>query len=116
MSKISLLNLRNHRGEVVEATCVAATEAKNEFGKLLESAMQGSFVVITKHGDAKAVLISVQEFNALRQAPATELNTLSGEFDALLERMQTPEARKRMEAAFGASPQDLGRAALRALR
>ena len=38
---------------------VTATEAKNSFGPLLEIAIQGSSVVITKHDRPKAVLISV---------------------------------------------------------
>lgn len=114
-SRASMLaTLRNRRGQRVEATSVSATEAKNEFGRVLESVMQGGFVVITKHADPKAVLISVDEFNALSQAPAAALNALSGEFDALLARMQTPEARKGLKAAFAASPEELGRAALAA--
>jgi len=40
---------------------VTATEAKNKFGRLLEKAMQGGVVVITKHDAPKAVLISMDE-------------------------------------------------------
>jgi antitoxin Phd len=39
---------------------------------------------------------------------------MNGEFDELLGRMQTPEARAGMRAAFGASPKQLGKAALAA--
>jgi hypothetical protein len=42
------------------------------------------------------------------------LDALSAKFDDLLGRMQSPEARKGMEAAFHASPEALGKAAAEA--
>jgi len=45
-------------------------------------AIQGRAVVITKHDAPKAVLISVENFNALSGATQTKLETLSHEFDA----------------------------------
>ena len=93
-----------------------ATEAKNEFGRVLEQAIRGATVVITKHDSPKAVLISMNQFNALNQAPQLKLNVLSEQFDALLSRMQTAEARSGMESAFHASPTQLGKAALAAAR
>ena len=93
-----------------------ATEAKNEFGRLLERAIQGETVVITKHDAPKAVLISLEQFNALQNAPELKLNTLSGEFDALLARMQGPKPRAAMKAAFSSSPEQLGKAAVSATR
>lgn len=89
-----------------------ATEAKNQFGRVLDEVLQGATVVITKHDAPKAVLISVDEFNALKQAPQAKLNTLSAEFDELLSRMQTATARAGMERAFDASPARLGKAAV----
>jgi|HubBroStandDraft_1064217.scaffolds.fasta_scaffold39323_3 hypothetical protein len=41
-----------------------------------------------------------------------KIDTLSGEFDALLVRMQTLAARAGMQAAFDASPKQLGKAAV----
>ena len=93
-----------------------ATEAKNEFGRLLERAMQGDTVVITKHDSPKAVLMSIDKFNVLNEGPRLHLDTLTEEFDALLARMQTAEARAGMKAAFNASPEDLGKAAKAAAR
>jgi prevent-host-death family protein len=93
-----------------------ATEVKNEFGRVLDEALQGATVVITKHDAPKAVLISMDKFNALQQAPQLKLDTLSSEFDALLSRMQTVTARAGMERAFNASPERLGKAALNAAR
>jgi antitoxin Phd len=93
-----------------------ATEAKNEFGRVLDEALQGATVVITKHDAPRAVLISMDKFNALQQAPQLKLNTLSSEFDDLLLRMQTVTARAGMERAFNASAERLGKAALGAAR
>ena len=90
----------------------AATEAKHEFGRVLEQAIHGATVIITKHDSPRAVLISIDQFKALQEAPGLKLNTLSDEFDALLDRMQTPSARRGMSAAFDASAKRLGRAAV----
>ncbi len=95
---------------------VTATEAKKEFGRVLEKAIQGGRVLITKHDTPKAVLISIDEFNTLLRAPESKLNALGAEFDELLARMQRPGARKAMQAAFDATPQQLGKAAVAAAR
>jgi len=93
-----------------------ATEAKNEFGRVLEKAMQGELVFITKHDTPKAVMLSLDEFNALSGASERKINALSAEFDSLLSNMQSPAARKGMDDAFHASPTQLGKAALAAAR
>src|SRR5258708_40013821 len=90
---------------------VTASDAKKEFGRVLESAMLGRSVVITKHDTPKAVLISIDEFNRLSR-PGERLNTLTQEFDDLFDRMQTPKARAGMKAAFDASPKQIAKAAV----
>jgi antitoxin Phd len=92
-------------------TSMTATAAKNEFGRALDAVLQGGAVVITRHDAPKAVLISFQEYNALKEAGGAQLDRLTGEFDAMLEGMQRPASRAAMKAAFGASPKQLGRAA-----
>src|SRR6185503_5381592 len=61
-----------------------ATEVKNEFGRLLEQAIQGTTVLITKHDSQRAVLISIDHFQTLQEAPQAKLNTLTEQFDTLL--------------------------------
>jgi antitoxin Phd len=112
----ALAAMRNRRGERVDHSSFSATEAKNEFGHVLELVIQGGVVVITKHQAPKAVLVSLDQFNELARATESKLDTLSDEFDALLARMQTPKARAGMKAAFNASPKQLGRAAVLAAR
>src|SRR5271163_1134979 len=46
------------------AGSVTATDAKNEFARVLESVIRGNRVFITKHDAPKAVLISIDEFEA----------------------------------------------------
>ena len=103
---------RNRRGERVETASVTATDAKKEFGRVLETVIKGGVVVITKHDAPKAVLISVDDFNALSQASRPPLDTLRDQFEAQLARMQTPKARAGMRALFNASPEALGKAAV----
>jgi prevent-host-death family protein len=107
---------RNRRGEAVEASSVTATDAKKQFGRVLEMVLRGGAVVITKHDAPKAILLSVDEFNALTRTAENKLDSLTADFDAMLVRMQTPRARSGMQAAFGASPRALGRAAVTAAR
>jgi antitoxin Phd len=99
-----------------EKALVTATEAKNSFGPLLEKAIRGGVVVITKHDAPKAVLISVDEYAALSGAAEAKINSLSAEFDSLLLRQQRPGARRAMQKSFRASSQQLGRAAVGAAR
>jgi len=113
---VRLATFRNSRGETLAPASVTASEAKSEFGRVLEMAMQGGAVVITKHDAPKAVLISVENFNALSGATDTTLDTLNREFDALLAGMQTSKARRGMKTAFAASGRKLGQAAVAAAR
>ena len=106
--------IRDSRGEAPDR--VSATDAKNKFGEVLDSVMQGGMVLITKHETPKAVLLSIEEYGALSRAMQTRLDTLNDEFDALLARMQTAKARARMKAAFNASPKRLGKAAVAVAR
>ena len=111
-----LAALRHRRGERAETASVTATEAKKEFGRVLETVIRGAVVVITKHDAPKAVLMSVDEFDAISRAGEGKLDTLSHQFDELLARMQTSKARAGMKAAFDASPKRLGKAAIAVAR
>src|SRR6266566_4999555 len=111
---MTTLTFRNSRGELVNIPAVPATLAKSEFGAVLDDAVARGAVAITRHDATKAVLISYAEFESLVKSRSPALEDLSGQFDGLLQRMQTSEARKGMKAAFNASPAELGRAAVRA--
>ena len=110
------LTFRNSQGTLVDIPTVAATQVKNEFGTIFEQASLGGAVAITKHNTPKAVLLSYAEFEALTKASMPALDDLSDEFDRLLESMQTPQSKTAMAAAFDATPEQLGRAAVKAAR
>jgi antitoxin Phd len=116
MSVMATLTFRNRDGELVDVPTVAATRFKNEFGTIFEQAALGGAVAITKHNAPKAVLMSYAEFEALTKANTPALDDLSSQFDQLLESMQTPQSRNAMAAAFDATPEQLGRAAVKVAR
>ena len=111
---MSSLGFRNSRGAWVTVPTVAATRVKNEFGTILDTAMRDGAVAITRHDTARAVLLSYEEFESLANARSRNLDSLSEEFDDLLETMQGPTAKKAMKAAFAASAAELGRSAVKA--
>lgn len=97
-----------------DTVSVTATEAQNEFGRMLDTVAQDRLVIITRHNTPKAVLMSLDRFDALSRVEEAVLDTLTNDFDALLERMQTPEAQAGVRRAFTASVEELGRAAVAA--
>ncbi len=90
---------------------VAATAAKNQFGRLLGRVIQGDRVIITKHEEPAAVLMSFDEYRNL-SGSSPDLDALRSEFDQLLPRMQEPAARSASESLFAASGDELAEAAL----
>ena len=102
---------KSTRAAVRTALTVTATEAKTRFGPLLETAIRGGAVVITKHDTPKAVLLSMAEFEALGGWRQPDLKALSHEFDGLLARLQAPDRRRALKSAFDATPKELGRLA-----
>ena len=101
----------NRRGSLAGAPAFTASDAKNAFGRLLETAERVGMVTITRHDRPKAVLLSLEEYRALAGAPEDALGMLSGEFDGMLNRMQAAGARAAMQVAFDTPPHELGRIA-----
>lgn len=106
--------LRNSRGE--EAESVTATVAKNAFGKVLEQALSQGMVLITRHDRARAVLLSVEEYQAVLERVPDPLQVLGTEFEALVAAMRKPKARMAGRTLFQASGTELGRAAVASAR
>jgi len=99
-----------------EPIFVTATMARAQFGRILDLVAEDRMVVITRYKTPRAVLIPLDTFDSSAEEDAVMLDTLTAEFDALFERMQTPEARAAAARAFNASPEDLRRAAVEAAR
>ena len=111
---MGMLTFRNRLGELVDIEPVTATKFKNEFGPVLERAIRLGAVAITRHDVTRAVLIAIDEFESLVAERSNRLDALSGEFDGLLAKMQTPPAKKGIADAFNASPAAMARAAVKA--
>lgn len=109
----SAIRIRNARGEFVEPAAISSSDAKNSFGRVLERVTKEGGVAITLRNEPRFVVIPVETYQRMAQADSRLLDVLTGEFDALLDRMQKPGARATMEHAFGMTPQELGRAARR---
>ncbi|TAK86615.1 MAG: type II toxin-antitoxin system Phd/YefM family antitoxin, partial [Aquabacterium sp.] len=103
--------LRNHRGETVEVQEFSATEAKNSFGRVLDTVFSQGMVAISKRDRPTAVILSLDTYEALLEAQQNPLDSLSDDFDHLLRRMQAPQMRTAMADAFGADADELGEAA-----
>jgi prevent-host-death family protein len=110
------VTVRNRRGELVEVDTYSATEAKNSFGEVLDRALARGIVAITRRDRPRAVVLSMEEYEAIAPRADDPLETLRGEFDALVERMQSPRAAAAGRALFEASPRRLGEAAKAAAR
>jgi prevent-host-death family protein len=95
---------------------ISAADAKNQFGRVLDDALAGETVVITRYGESMAVVISAERYRALSEPPGRELDLLTKHFDTMLARMQTATARRGMREAFEASPEEMGRSAVAGAR
>lgn len=113
---MSTVSFRTRDGKLVDVPTVTASRLKNEFGTVFEQAAITGAVVITKHNTPKAVLLSYAEFEALIAPAIPALDDLNERFDELLATMQTPEAKAGVAAAFDATPEELGAAAVTAAR
>jgi prevent-host-death family protein len=105
------IRVRNARGELVETKAVSASDAKN-VGRILEYVSRDGAVTITRRNEPLAVVVSVETYARLAAVEQPSLDTLTAEFDALLDRMQQPGMARAMQHAFRMSVEQLGRAAL----
>jgi prevent-host-death family protein len=93
-------------------SAVTATEAKNNFGALLDNVIERGRIAITKHDEVSAVVLSRREYELLVKNQHDPLRALSQEFEGLVQRMQGPIARKAGRVLFDATPARLSRAAV----
>jgi prevent-host-death family protein len=97
---------------------MTATEAKNQFGRVMEAVERGP-VRITRNHQVKAVVVSAARYEELLRhetsTSAPALTLLGGELEALYERMQSAEAKAGLDQALGSSPEEFGEAALASL-
>ena len=97
---------------VQELPTITATELKNATADVFEQVAAKQAVAITRHDKPRAVLLSVEQYEALTGQRPDWLEQLHEEYRGMLDRMQGPEQRAAAERAFNATPQELGEAAL----
>jgi prevent-host-death family protein len=98
---------------VAEMPTITATELKNTTADVFEQVAARRAVAITRHDKPRAVLLSVEQYEALTgQQNPDWLEKLHEEYRGLLDRMQGPEQRAAAEKLFKATPEELGEAAL----
>lgn len=114
-SVMSTVSFRNRDGKLVDVPSVTASRLKTS------SAPSSTRPRSAGGGDhqaqhARAVLLSYAEFEALAATAAPALDELSERFDELLATMQRSKAKAGVAAAFDATPEELGAAAVKAAR
>ena len=102
---------------LAEMPTISATELKNATADVFEQVAAHRAVAITRHDKPRAVLLSIDQYEALiAQHNPPWLEKLHEEYGGLLDRMQGPEQRAAAERAFNATPEELGEAAVSAAR
>ncbi|MBJ7327664.1 MAG: type II toxin-antitoxin system Phd/YefM family antitoxin [Chthoniobacterales bacterium] len=97
---------------VAEMPSITATELKNSTADVFEQVAARRAVAITRHDKPRAVLLSVDAYEALTGVRPAWLEDLHAEYRGMLDRMQGPEQRAAAERAFNATPEELGAAAV----
>ena len=97
---------------VQELPTITATELKNATADVFEQVATKQAVAITRHEKPRAVLLSVEQYEALTGQRPDWLEELHEEYRGMLDRMQGPEQRAAADKLFQATPQELGEAAL----
>jgi prevent-host-death family protein len=99
---------------VRELPVVTATELKSSTADVIDQVATRRAIAITRHDKPRAVLLSIEEYEALTKQDPEWLEGLKQEYQGLLDRMQGPEQRAAADRLFQATPEELGAAAVRA--
>ena len=98
---------------IAEMPAISATELKNATADVFEQVAARRAVAITRHDKPRAVLLSVEQYEALTgQQNPDWLEKLHEEYRGMLDRMQEPKQRAAAEKLFKATPEELGEAAV----
>jgi antitoxin Phd len=100
---------------VAELSEVSASVLKNKFSEVARLASGGPLAV-SRHNRREFVILTTAQYEELQQSRRAPLETLAGEFDQLVAKMNTPKARRATASLFAASGKALGEAAVKARR
>lgn len=96
-----------------ELPTVTATQLKQSTADVLDQVSAGNPVAITRHDKARAVLLSVEQYNDLIAGESSLLAELKTEYRTMLDEMQSPEQKEAAIRAFNATSEELGAAAVK---
>jgi antitoxin Phd len=97
---------------VRELPVVTATELKNSTADVIDQVAARRAVAITRHDKPRAVLVSIEEYEALTGREPDYFAGLMEKYRGMLDRMQGPEQRAAADKLFQATPEELGAAAV----
>jgi prevent-host-death family protein len=98
------------------ASTVSATEAQNNFGRVLGQAADEGVVYITRYDRPPAVVMSIERYRSLTEPEPSGLDELTREFDEMFAGMQTARSAEAFDALFEKGSKELGDAAARGAR
>jgi len=101
---------------VQELPTVTATALKNSIADVFDQVAAGGAIAITRHDKPRAVMLSVEAYEALKTPPLPGLDAIQAEYHEMFRQMQEPAQRAGMTRLFEATSEELGEAALKACR
>lgn len=101
---------------ISEMPVITATDLKNATADAFDQVASRRAVAITRHDKPRAVLLSIEQYEALAGQRPDWLEELHEKYRGMLENMQGPQQRAAVERAFNATPEELGKAAVWAAR
>ena len=104
---------RSRKQKEAGPSSVSATDAQNNFGEVLTRVARDGRVFITRYRRPEAVVLSLQEYEALIGQEPIDLDALEREFESMVAHMQSSVQRTATDALFGMSGTDLGKSAAR---
>lgn len=104
---------RSRKHKEAGPSSVSATDAQNNFGEVLNRVARDGRVFITRYRRPEAVVLSVQEYEALIGHEPIDLDALEREFESIVAHMQSPGQRTATDVLFSMSGADTEKAAAR---
>ncbi len=98
---------------VADLSEVTASVLKNKFSEVARLASSGPLAV-SRHNRREFVILTAAQYEELQQSRRAPLETLAGEFDQLVAKMNTAKAKRATASLFAASGNALGKASLEA--
>jgi prevent-host-death family protein len=94
---------------------ISSSRAQDKLGEILTRVAGGERIVITRYGQAQAVMVPVGDFREMVGQGEPDLQELEREFDERFAQMQTAAHSRGVDALFALNGEQLGAAARRAV-